>query len=72
MVSHPRHEFLERLPSLAGADFEVHARRLQGHQQVTDAYLSFLASESQARLVTFDTRLSVIAPSQEAVQVLLP
>jgi predicted nucleic acid-binding protein len=41
--------------------------RIQGHNQITDAYLLALAMHHQGRMVTFDYRMASLAPkgSQE-------
>jgi uncharacterized protein len=36
--------------------------RLQGHRQITDAYLLALAIHHKGKLVTFDRRMLAIAP----------
>ena len=57
---HPNHEFWSEGISLLDADlFELDFQ--QGYQQTTDIYLLGLAVGYEARLVTFDTRLSMRA-----------
>ena len=48
------------LPISAISDFAQ--RRLHGHKQITDAYLLALALRHKGRLVTFDSRMSSLAP----------
>lgn len=49
-------------------------RLVQGHRQLTDAYLVALAARSDARLVTLDRRLIDLLPAgsanREAIRVL--
>ncbi|MBL9143955.1 MAG: PIN domain-containing protein [Verrucomicrobiaceae bacterium] len=51
--SHPRHTFLDDGFSYAG----VSTHLIQGHKQVTDAWLAELARRHGARLATLDTGL---------------
>jgi len=41
-------------------------KRLQGHKQLTDAYLLTLAMHHKGQLVTFDTRMEALAPKGSA------
>jgi hypothetical protein len=72
MTRHPGHRFVGDSISLAGEPFEVIAPRLQGHRQVTDAYLVTLAHTHTLRLATFDTRLEIICPWPGTVEILSP
>lgn len=59
-VAHPAHEFWSddlQVPAAVG----VLKRTLEGHRQVTDAYLLALASHRQGVLATFDRGLSALA-----------
>ena len=66
---------LSSLQTLAGYEFwpddlsyrEVGLSRIQGHKQVTDAYLVALAAHHGGRLATFDRALAAVHP--EAVLV---
>ena len=59
LVAHPEHEFLADSVSLLTGD--VRRERLLSSAQVTDSYLLALAVASEARLVTFDTKLVTLA-----------
>jgi toxin-antitoxin system PIN domain toxin len=59
LVAHPEHEFLADSVSLLTGD--VRRERLLSSAQVTDSYLLALAVASDARLVTFDTKLVTLA-----------
>jgi toxin-antitoxin system PIN domain toxin len=72
MTSHVRHRFVGDSISLADRSFEAIAPRLQGHRQVTDAFLVALAHTLALRLATFDTRLAVICPWPGTVEVVSP
>lgn len=71
-------EILSRLRTLAGYEFwpddlsyrDVDLHRLQGHKQVTDAYLVALAAHHGGRPATFDRALVAVHP--EAVLVPAP
>jgi uncharacterized protein len=58
ICAHPKHQFIAddvdalELPWLA----------IQGHRQVTDAYLAALARKHGAKLATFDRALAVVHP----------
>jgi predicted nucleic acid-binding protein len=56
MTSHARHRFW---PDDIGYGAVI-TRGLQGHRQVTDAYLAALARHHQGRLVTFDHSLAAL------------
>jgi uncharacterized protein len=55
----PQHRFLETSISLAGA-VELVGVKLQGHQQITNAYLLGLALHHGASLATFDRGIEVL------------
>jgi toxin-antitoxin system PIN domain toxin len=56
LCAHPRHRFWpDQLPYA-----ELAWERLQGHRQVTDAYLAALARTHQGRLATFDKGLAAL------------
>lgn len=59
-ISHPNHEFwVEDLP--VPAALEAVPQKLQGHQQLTDAYLLALASHRGGALATFDRGFEALA-----------
>lgn len=70
MKEHPGHRYAERIPSLVGEAYEDIARRLQGHQQTTDACLLATALHHDIRLLTADRRVVAYAPSADLVSVL--
>ncbi|MDN5724714.1 MAG: PIN domain-containing protein [Propionibacteriales bacterium] len=65
-------EFLTRLRSSAGCEFwadaisyaDVDLAHVQGHRQVTDAYLAGLAQGRAARLATLDQALAATLPDK--------
>ncbi len=58
VVGHPRHGFW---PADLGAD-AMAWDRIDGHQQVTDAYLAALARAKGGQLATFDRGLAAVHP----------
>jgi toxin-antitoxin system PIN domain toxin len=58
VVGHPRHEFW---PADLGAD-AIAWDRVDGHRQVTDAYLAALARVKGGRLATLDRGLAAVHP----------
>lgn len=58
LTGHSRHRFW---PDDVGYD-GVDPRGLQGHRQVTDAYLATLARRHHGRLATFDRGLAALHP----------
>ena len=58
LTAHPRHRFW---PDAVGFE-AVNLRGLQGHRQVTDAYLAALARHHGGRLATFDAGLAAMHP----------
>jgi toxin-antitoxin system PIN domain toxin len=59
MTAHPQHVFWADDLPVASTHFP--AARLQGHQQITDAYLLALCASRGGRLATFDTAISTIS-----------
>jgi toxin-antitoxin system PIN domain toxin len=59
-IAHPQHEFWIEDLSIPAA-LEAVPQKLQGHQQVTDAYLLALASHHGGVLATFDRGIEVLA-----------
>ena len=59
-LTHVNHEFWVEDLSVAAA-LEAFPRKLQGHQQVTDAYLLALASHHGGVLATFDRGIGALA-----------
>ncbi len=70
MTAHPDHRFMTDSEAVASQVFQRLAGRLEGHQQVTDAYLVALAISNSSRLVTFDRRIEAICSAAERVHVL--
>ena len=58
VARHPRHAFWPADLPYAHADL----RRVDGHRQVTDAYLAALARAHGGRLATFDRALAALHP----------
>jgi uncharacterized protein len=58
LARHPRHAFW---PADLGAD-AIAWDRVDGHRQVTDAYLAALARARKGRLATFDRGLAAVHP----------
>jgi uncharacterized protein len=58
IVGHPRHAFW---PADLGVD-AIAWDRVDGHRQVTDAYLAALARANGGRLATFDRGLAAVHP----------
>ncbi len=64
------HTYLEGFPAPASEDWRDMFSGVLGHQQVTDAYLLWLAAVNNAVLVTYDRRLRALAGGQPRVIVL--
>jgi predicted nucleic acid-binding protein len=60
-VAHPNHEFWQDEIALLQSIDRVGAR-LQGHRQITDAYLLGLAIHRKGRLATFDRSIAALLP----------
>ncbi|MFN2324118.1 MAG: VapC toxin family PIN domain ribonuclease, partial [Trueperaceae bacterium] len=58
LTRHPRHDFWT---ADLGAD-AIDWNRVDGHRQVTDAYLAALARARMGRLATFDRGLAAVHP----------
>lgn len=70
MTAHPGHRFVAESVPAVGDAFAAVAPRLQGHQQVTNAYLVALSHAHGLELVTFDPRLEVVSPFGDVVRLL--
>lgn len=57
IVSHPRHVFWPDSAAMSNSP-AVERNRIQGHQQITDAYLLALCLERGGILATFDRKIS--------------
>ena len=55
------HEFWEGMPAASESD-SLGASLVQGHQQVTDAYLLAVAQHHNGRLATFDAGVATLLP----------
>ena len=62
-LGHSAHRFWPDEVALAQA-LEPFARRLMGHQQVTDAYLLGLAMHKKGKLVTMDRSVRALLPDR--------
>ncbi len=65
MTTHPHHVFWADDLPVASAYFPAAA--LQGHQQITDAYLLALCASRGGRLATFDTAISALSADPNLV-----
>ena len=70
MLDHPDHGFVKGSLSTADETFVLVADNLQGHKQVTDAYLVALAQTQGLRLLTFDQKIEAFCPFPDVVEVL--
>jgi toxin-antitoxin system PIN domain toxin len=61
MTASPAHRFYPLVDGLTSLHCEIRAR-VAGHHQLTDAVLLDLAIRHQARLATFDRRISGLVP----------
>ena len=59
-----------KLLSTADETFVSVADKLQGHKQVTDAYLVALAKAQGLTLLTFDRKIEAFCPFPDVVEVL--
>ena len=66
----PQHVYLKTLPALLQMPNVF--RKLQGHQQVTDAYLLGVAEASGATLLTLDRRVVPSGTTDAHIEVLEP
>lgn len=65
LVALERHEYWSELPHMSREEF----RRMSGHKQVTDCYLTKLAMLHKAKVATFDSRIQAIT-SPEALELI--
>lgn len=72
LTDRPGHAFVEPHVSCAGAPFLDLAPRLQGHRQVTDAWLLAMAEHHALELVSFDARLAHLSPFERRPRILPP
>lgn len=72
MCRHPRHRFIGAQPALTDSGFQHLTGRMQGHRQVTDAYLLSLARCEGLELITFDRRLVALAGDAASAVRLVP
>lgn len=68
---HPRHRYLEQLPSPGSSAAAAFLGRIQGYRQVTDAYLVAIAHANGGKLATFDQKLKE-AFGPELLEVIAP
>ena len=61
----PQHVYLDSLPAPAASPCLDGFGRILGSKQVTDWYLVSLAAQRGARFITFDFRLTNLAPSNQ-------
>lgn len=72
MTQHPDHRFVEA--SISGCDeiFSTVIGKLQGHKQITDAYLLALAHVHQLRFLSFDRKIRAFCPFPDNLEILIP
>jgi len=70
MVRDPQHVYLSSLSAPSDEKSIQVYERIFGSKQVTDAYLLRLARQHHAKLTTFDTRLQLLARTQEEIETL--
>jgi predicted nucleic acid-binding protein len=70
MTAHDRHVFWADDLPVASPHFPAAA--LQGHQQITDAYLLALCASRGAHLATFDTAIAELAADPKLVTAVPP
>ncbi len=68
LVRHPHHQFWPDEPAYLDATAPL-SRRMQGHRQVTDAYLLGLAKHHGGKLATLDKAIRSLAGPELAAQV---
>jgi uncharacterized protein len=67
-LKHPRHQFwADDIPITGGLAGVVN--KIQGHQQVMDAYLLVLAMKHKGKLATLDTKIAALGP-KDAVELI--
>ena len=66
-LNHPSHHFWPDEISLVAAT-QPFARRLVGHQQVTDAYLLGLALHKKGKLATMDRGILALVPEKSSAE----
>lgn len=70
LVADSRHVYFDALPSPASGTFLSTLESILGFQQLTDAYLPWLAKQKNAKLITFDMRLKALAADRDLVEIL--
>ena len=72
LVVHPNHQFLDQLPTIAGAPFNALIPNIHGYRQVSDAVLLHIAKVHGAKFVTFDHACVTLCPWPGTVELLSP
>ncbi len=70
LVRRGDHEFLREHAPCTGPHSLPIAPRLQGHRQITDAWLLAMAELHDVELVTFDARVGALSPYERLPTVL--
>jgi hypothetical protein len=70
ITADPRHVFWNDDFQLSDTRF-VHRGRLQGHRQITDAYLAGLCLKNNGFLATFDQGITSLLPANEQHRIIL-
>jgi uncharacterized protein len=65
LTAHPSHRFAEMTQSLTSEGFAALTTKVQGHRQVADMTLLFIARINGLRLVTFDGGIRSVNPWPE-------
>jgi len=70
LTADPGHKFLEILPSPSALEFREILDRVEGHRQVSDAYLLCIAKHHHVSLATLDQSIKSLSPWPEIVEVI--
>lgn len=70
LTAHADHRYLDDLPSPLLPEFDGIWTRVQGHQQISDAYLVCVARHHQVKLATLDETLKNVCPWKDQVNVI--
>lgn len=70
MLEHPDHGFVGASVSSKDEVFVSVIDNLQGHKQITDAYLVALAQTQGLKLLTFDRKIDAFCPFPDVVEMI--
>lgn len=71
LTADPDHKYLEALPAPCAPEFREILYRVEGHRQVSDAYLLCIAKHHQVSLATLDQSIKSLSPWPEMVEVII-